>query len=61
MLITEEEEVDPKTAQGILRHASSDINEYLHTRAEQGKKHRICRGLALQDVDEGHDHETEEW
>jgi len=37
VLITEEQ-VDPKTAQGILRHATSDITLEIYTHAQAAAK-----------------------
>jgi integrase len=39
VLITEEQ-VDPKTAQGILRHASSDITMDIYTHAQDDAKRK---------------------
>ena len=39
VLITEEQ-VDPKTAQGILRHANSDITMQIYTHAQDEAKRK---------------------
>ncbi len=47
MLIIEEQ-VDPKTAQGILRHASSDITMDIYTHAQDDAKRKALEKFELQ-------------